>query len=87
MQNIWISNKIRRKSSTDFKNFCNCQIDFSDKTDDNIHICILGDQYQSIYDFNNADSRFIVFGDKLYKGSNADAKRTSDLNIGDLNIS
>jgi hypothetical protein len=28
--------------------------------------CVLGDKYQSIYDFNNADPRYITFSDKLY---------------------
>jgi len=30
-------------------------------------ICVLGDKFQSIYDFNNADNRFIRFADKCYK--------------------
>lgn len=34
-------------------------------------ICILGDKYQSIYDFNNSDERFIVFADKLFNFNNA----------------
>ncbi|AYV79119.1 MAG: putative helicase/exonuclease [Faunusvirus sp.] len=29
-------------------------------------ICILGDRYQSIYDFNDADSRYITFADKVF---------------------
>jgi DNA polymerase III delta prime subunit len=29
-------------------------------------ICILGDRYQSIYDFNGADNRYIIFGDKIF---------------------
>uniref|UniRef100_A0A6C0IYA5 UvrD-like helicase C-terminal domain-containing protein n=1 Tax=viral metagenome TaxID=1070528 RepID=A0A6C0IYA5_9ZZZZ len=36
---------------------------------DNNHdakICLLGDKYQSIYDFNGADSRFIEFGEKCF---------------------
>ncbi len=32
-------------------------------------ICILGDRYQSIYDFNKADNRFIILGDKLFNFS------------------
>lgn len=31
--------------------------------------CILGDKFQSIYDFNNADSRYITLADKLFKFS------------------
>lgn len=34
-------------------------------------ICILGDKYQSIYDFNNSDERFIVYADKLFNFNNA----------------
>jgi hypothetical protein len=33
---------------------------------DKIKLCILGDAYQSIYDFNLADSRYITFADKLF---------------------
>jgi|SaaInlV_150m_DNA_4_1039716.scaffolds.fasta_scaffold02432_2 hypothetical protein len=29
-------------------------------------ICILGDRYQSIYDFNGADNRYIIYGDKIF---------------------
>lgn len=43
-----------------FKDFCN----------KNTKICILGDQYQSIYGFNNADSRFIRFADKVFHLNN-----------------
>ena len=28
--------------------------------------CVLGDKYQSIYAFNNADERYMTFGDKLF---------------------
>src|SRR5690606_34746459 len=31
-----------------------------------IKICVLGDKYQSIYDFNNSDSRYIEFADQLF---------------------
>jgi hypothetical protein len=31
-----------------------------------IKFCLLGDRYQSIYDFNNADERFIVFAEQLF---------------------
>lgn len=30
-------------------------------------ICILGDKFQSIYDFNNADQRFLVYANELFK--------------------
>lgn len=33
-------------------------------------ICILGDKYQSIYDFNNADERYIIYGDELFNFNN-----------------
>jgi hypothetical protein len=32
----------------------------------NYQICLFGDKYQSIYDFNGADSRFLTFGDQLF---------------------
>ena len=32
-----------------------------------IQICLLGDRYQSIYDFNKADARFMIYADKLFK--------------------
>lgn len=38
--------------------------DFIDKTFN--RICILGDKYQSIYAFNNADARFIINAKKLF---------------------
>lgn len=34
------------------------------------NICILGDIYQSIYDFNKADYRYIVYADKLFNINN-----------------
>lgn len=30
------------------------------------NLCIIGDRYQSIYDFNKADERFIIYADKLF---------------------
>lgn len=33
-------------------------------------ICLLGDKYQSIYDFNNADERYIIYGDQLFNFNN-----------------
>jgi DNA polymerase III epsilon subunit-like protein len=38
----------------------------SDMYNKNPQICILGDRYQSIYDFNKADNRFIILADKLF---------------------
>jgi hypothetical protein len=35
-----------------------------------LKICILGDKYQSIYNFNNADSRYITMGTKLFNINN-----------------
>lgn len=32
-----------------------------------VKICILGDKFQSIYDFNNADNRFLVYANELFK--------------------
>ncbi len=32
----------------------------------NSNICILGDKYQSIYSFNKADERFIIYGNTLF---------------------
>lgn len=34
-------------------------------------IVVLGDRYQSIYDFNKADSRFIVYAEKLFGFANS----------------
>jgi superfamily I DNA/RNA helicase len=33
----------------------------------NVKICLLGDVHQSIYQFNNADGRYLVYSDKLFK--------------------
>jgi len=33
-------------------------------------IVVLGDRFQSIYEFNNADNRFIIFANKLFKFNN-----------------
>lgn len=42
-----------------------CQIS-KDNLCQNAQWCIVGDQYQSIYDFNNADARMIIYADKLF---------------------
>lgn len=49
----------------------NIEISNNNKDIDNSYlypakICVLGDKYQSIYDFNGADNRFIRFSDKCY---------------------
>lgn len=31
-----------------------------------LHICVFGDKYQSIFKYNNADERFIIFADKIF---------------------
>ena len=36
----------------------------------NAQICLLGDRYQSIYDFNNADPRFIIYSEQLFNFNN-----------------
>ncbi len=42
-----------------------CKI-FVDNFNPNCQICLLGDRAQSIYDFNRADARFIVYADKIF---------------------
>ena len=32
----------------------------------NTYLCLLGDEFQSIYQFMDADSRFLTFSDKIY---------------------
>ena len=39
---------------------------YKDNMNGNVMICILGDRYQSIYDFNNADERYIVYAPILF---------------------
>lgn len=39
-------------------------------SNNNTHICLLGDQYQSIYEFNKADQRYITMADKLFGSYN-----------------
>jgi len=46
-----------------------CKI-FKDNNNKNTKICILGDKKQSIFDFNNADERFITFADELFTFNN-----------------
>lgn len=42
-----------------------CKI-FVDNFNPECQICLLGDRAQSIYDFNRADARFIVYADKIF---------------------
>lgn len=46
-----------------------CKI-FVDNLNPNCQICLLGDRAQSIYDFNRADARFIVYADKIFNLNN-----------------
>lgn len=39
---------------------------YNDNIKKNATICLLGDQRQSIYQFNGADERFIAYGDQLF---------------------
>ena len=36
----------------------------------NAQICLLGDRFQSIYDFNNADPRFIIYAEQIFNFNN-----------------
>lgn len=42
-----------------------CKI-FKANNNENVNICVLGDEKQSIFGFNGADERFITFADKLF---------------------
>ena len=44
-----------------------CKLFFDNKSKKSCKICILGDRYQSIYGFNNADERFIIFAHKIFR--------------------
>lgn len=46
-----------------------CKI-FVDNNNENTRICIFGDEKQSIFDFNGADSRYISFGETLFNFNN-----------------
>ena len=46
-----------------------CKI-FVDNFNLNCQICLLGDRAQSIYDFNRADSRFIIYADIIFNFNN-----------------
>ena len=46
-----------------------CKI-YKDNNNKNTLICLLGDKYQCIYDFKNADSRFMLYADYLFSFNN-----------------
>ena len=46
-----------------------CKI-FVDNFNSTCQICLLGDRAQSIYDFNRADARFIIYADKIFNLNN-----------------
>jgi len=46
-----------------------CKI-FVDNLYPQCQICLLGDRAQSIYDFNRADARFIIYADKIFNLNN-----------------
>jgi ATP-dependent exoDNAse (exonuclease V) beta subunit len=46
-----------------------CKI-FKDNNNINVKICILGDEKQSIFSFNNSDERFIILADKIFTFNN-----------------
>lgn len=46
-----------------------CKI-YQENVRDEAKICILGDENQSIYDFNKADGRYIIYADKLFDFNN-----------------
>lgn len=46
-----------------------CKI-YQENVREEAKICILGDENQSIYDFNKADGRFIIYADKLFNFNN-----------------
>ena len=46
-----------------------CKI-YKDNNNKNTSMCLLGDKYQCIYDFKNADSRFMLYADYLFSFNN-----------------
>jgi hypothetical protein len=50
---------------------------FKDTCSAKTRICIMGDKYQSIYDFNKADSRFLSFAPQIMKFSKREWKTAS----------
>lgn len=57
---IFRDNRIGRSGASD-----RC-IDKDKEADTWTKLCILGDRYQSIFDFNHADNRFIIYADKVF---------------------
>ena len=43
----------------------------------NVKICLLGDVHQSIYQFNNADERYLVYSDQLFNLNNYGWKKSN----------
>lgn len=39
------------------------------------NLCILGDKYQSIYEFNGADNRYLTLGDKIFRMNEKEWKK------------
>jgi hypothetical protein len=48
-------------------------------------LCLLGDRYQSIYDFNKADERYLTFADVLFQINNLEWSRVNLSNSFRLN--
>lgn len=46
-----------------------CKV-YKDNDNKNTQICLLGDKNQSIYDFNNADERYIIYADQIFNFNN-----------------
>ena len=53
-----------------------CKI-YKDNSKTNCQICLLGDRAQSIYDFNRADSRFIIYADQIFNLNNFEWNKIS----------
>ena len=60
---ILILDEAQDITETFFKFICKI---FVDTCTNNTQICILGDKNQSIFDFNNADNRYLTFADKIF---------------------
>jgi hypothetical protein len=53
-----------------------CQL-ITDSHNQNVQLCILGDKYQSIFDFNGADNRFITNGENIFTMNVRDWQKVS----------
>jgi hypothetical protein len=82
-----IPNKVQKKAKYDILIFDEtqdmtptyyelCLKIFADNENDDAHIAVLGDKFQSIYGFNNADPRFITFAHKLFNVNKYEWKHT-----------